>query len=51
MNFKFIDLFCGMGGFRIAFEKLGGKCVFSSDIDKYAQETYFINLVTYLMVI
>ncbi len=43
MNFKFIDLFCGMGGFRIAFEKLGGKCVFSSDIDKYAQETYFIN--------
>src|SRR5690554_6039626 len=43
MNFKFIDLFSGMGGFRIAFEKLGGKCVFSSDIDKYAQETYFIN--------
>ncbi|OQC45104.1 MAG: Modification methylase HhaI [Bacteroidetes bacterium ADurb.Bin028] len=43
MNFKFIDLFSGMGGFRIAFEKLGGKCVFSSDIDRYAQETYFIN--------
>ena len=27
----FIDLFCGIGGFRIAFEKAGGKCVFSSD--------------------
>jgi DNA (cytosine-5)-methyltransferase 1 len=45
MNFRFIDLFSGMGGFRIAFEKLGGKCVFSSDIDKYAQETYFMNFV------
>lgn len=43
MEFSFIDLFCGMGGFRIAFEKQGGKCVFSSDIDKYAQETYFMN--------
>lgn len=43
MKFNFIDLFCGMGGFRIAFEKQGGKCVFSSDIDKYAQETYFMN--------
>lgn len=43
MNFTFIDLFCGMGGFRIAFEKQGGKCVFSSDIDKYAQETYNMN--------
>ncbi|MFV0571065.1 MAG: DNA cytosine methyltransferase [Xanthomarina gelatinilytica] len=37
---KFVDLFCGIGGFRIAFESLGGKCVFSSDIDKYACETY-----------
>ena len=46
---KFIDLFCGIGGFRyasdIAFKKLGleGKCVFSSDIDKYAQEAYEAN--------
>ena len=30
-KFKFIDLFCGLGGFRIAMEKIGGKCVFSSD--------------------
>ncbi len=43
MSFNFIDLFSGMGGFRIAFEKQGGKCVFSSDIDKYARETYFMN--------
>ncbi|MBT3465439.1 DNA (cytosine-5-)-methyltransferase [archaeon] len=37
---KFIDLFCGIGGFRIAFESVGANCVFSSDIDKYACETY-----------
>ncbi|PIY13166.1 MAG: DNA (cytosine-5-)-methyltransferase [Flexibacter sp. CG_4_10_14_3_um_filter_32_15] len=37
---KFIDLFCGIGGFRIAFEELGGECVFSADIDKYACKTY-----------
>lgn len=37
---KFIDLFCGIGGFRIAFEGLGGKCVFSSDHDKFSQQTY-----------
>lgn len=30
-KFKFIDLFCGLGGFRIAMEKIGGKCIFSSD--------------------
>ncbi len=40
---KFIDLFCGMGGFRIAFEKNNCKCVFSSDIDSFAQKTYFSN--------
>ena len=39
-QFHFIDLFCGIGGFRIAFEGLGGKCVFSSDWDKYSQITY-----------
>lgn len=42
-KYKFIDLFCGIGGFRIAFERQGAKCVFSSDIDKFAQQTYFDN--------
>ena len=41
--FRFIDLFCGIGGFRIAFEKTGGQCVFSSDWDKYSQLTYAAN--------
>jgi DNA (cytosine-5)-methyltransferase 1 len=40
---RFIDLFCGIGGFRIAFEKIGGKCVFSSDYDKFSQQTYEAN--------
>lgn len=38
--YKFIDLFSGIGGFRIALELVGGKCVFSSEIDKAAQQTY-----------
>ncbi|MDR1695565.1 MAG: DNA cytosine methyltransferase [Endomicrobium sp.] len=37
---KFVDLFCGIGGFRIALEKRGLECVFSSDIDPYAQDIY-----------
>lgn len=41
--FRFADLFCGIGGFRIAFEKAGGQCVFSSDWDKYSQLTYAAN--------
>jgi DNA (cytosine-5)-methyltransferase 1 len=40
---KFIDLFCGIGGFRIAFERAGCECVFSSDWNKYAQLTYAAN--------
>src|SRR4051812_31024687 len=40
---RFIDLFCGIGGFRIAFEQLGCKCVFSSDWDKHSQITYEAN--------
>ena len=40
---RFIDLFCGIGGFRIAFEKAGGRCVFSSDYDKFSQQTYEAN--------
>lgn len=39
-KFKFIDLFAGIGGFRLALESLGGKCVFSSEWDKYAAMTY-----------
>ena len=42
-NFTFIDLFAGIGGFRIACENLGGKCVFSSEWDKHAQKTYAYN--------
>jgi len=43
LNFTFIDLFAGIGGIRIGFEALGGKCVFSSEWDKYAQLTYANN--------
>ena len=42
-KFTFIDLFAGIGGFRIALQKLGGKCLFSSEWDRYAKETYFAN--------
>ena len=41
--FRFIDLFAGIGGIRIAFEKQGGKCVFTSEWDKFAQQTYSEN--------
>ena len=37
---RFIDLFCGIGGFRFAFERAGGQCVFSSDWDRFSQQTY-----------
>ena len=40
---KFIDLFAGIGGFHRAFHKLGHQCVFASEIDKYARETYQLN--------
>ena len=40
MKFRFIDLFAGIGGLRIAFEAAGGRCVFSSEYDKYSQKTY-----------
>ena len=36
----FVDLFCGIGGVRLAFEAAGARCVFSCDWDKYAQQTY-----------
>ena len=43
MSFTFIDLFCGIGGFRQALESVGGTCVFSSDKNKRARETYQAN--------
>lgn len=39
-SFKFIDLFAGIGGIRIPFDKLNGECVFSSEIDPYCQKVY-----------
>lgn len=42
-KFTFIDLFAGIGGFRIAMQKLGGKCVFSSEWEPDAKETYYNN--------
>lgn len=46
-KFTFIDLFAGIGGIRLPFQELGGKCVFSSEIDKHAQKTYFSNYGEY----
>lgn len=42
-KFKFIDLFAGIGGFRIAMQSLGGKCVFTSEWDEKAKQTYKAN--------
>jgi DNA (cytosine-5)-methyltransferase 1 len=42
-DFTFIDLFAGIGGIRTGFEKAGGKCVFTSEYDKYAVKTYLAN--------
>lgn len=42
-KFTFIDLFAGIGGMRLAFENAGGKCVFSSEWNKYANQTYHAN--------
>lgn len=42
-KFTFIDLFAGIGGFRIAMQELGGKCVYSSEFDAQAQRSYFAN--------
>jgi len=43
MSYTFIDLFAGIGGFRQGFERIGFECVFSSEMDKHAQEMYFAN--------
>ena len=42
-KFKFIDLFAGIGGFRLALQNLQGKCVFTSEWDKYSKQTYKAN--------
>lgn len=42
-SFKFIDLFCGIGGFHQAMKSLGGECVFASDIDEDCRKTYEMN--------
>lgn len=42
-KFKFIDLFAGIGGFRLAFQNLGGKCVFTSEWNPFSQKTYEAN--------
>ena len=42
-QFRFIDLFAGIGGIRIAFESQGGRCVFTSEWDKFSQQTYLAN--------
>ncbi|ERJ67699.1 DNA (cytosine-5-)-methyltransferase [Porphyromonas gingivalis] len=42
-KFTFIDLFAGIGGFRMAMQNLGGKCVFSSEWDAQARKTYLLN--------
>ncbi|POE02234.1 DNA (cytosine-5-)-methyltransferase [Pectobacterium odoriferum] len=42
-KFTFIDLFAGIGGIRLPFQKLGGECVFTSEWDKFAQKTYLAN--------
>ncbi len=42
-NFNFIDLFSGIGGIRLGFESVGGQCIFSSEWDSFAQDTYEAN--------
>lgn len=42
-KFRFIDLFAGIGGLRMGFESIGGKCVFTSEWNKYSRQTYMAN--------
>lgn len=43
VQFKFIDLFAGIGGIRLPFQELGGECVFTSEWDKFSQKVYATN--------
>ena len=43
VSFRFIDLFSGIGGLRIGFQGIGGHCVFTSEWDRHAQDTYALN--------
>ncbi len=45
--FTFIDLFAGIGGFRMALQNLGGSCIFTSEWDKFSKQTYFANYGEY----
>ena len=45
-DFTFIDLFAGIGGMRVGFEAVGGECVFTSEWNKYSQQTYQANFGT-----
>jgi DNA (cytosine-5)-methyltransferase 1 len=42
-SFRFVDLFAGIGGFRLGLQELGGKCVYSVEIDRFARRTYAAN--------
>ena len=42
-SFTFIDLFAGIGGMRLAYDNVGGKCVYSNEWNKYSQQTYYAN--------
>lgn len=44
-SFRFIDLFAGIGGLRLGFEAIGGRCVFTSEWDRFSQQTYARNFI------
>ena len=46
-TFDFIDLFAGVGGIRLPFQEMGGKCVFTSEWDKFSKKTYAANYGEY----